>query len=60
MSIRLPKNATLGNLIAAVSDEVARLTRGSANTNVLVSYIVRDLLAKRRAQQESRRILKVA
>ena len=60
MSIRLPKNATLGDLIATVSDEVSRLTRGSANTNVLVSYIVRDLLAKRRAQQESRRILKVA
>lgn len=60
MSIQLPKNATLGDLIAAVTDEVSRLTRGSANTNILVSYIVRDLLAKRRARPESRRVLKFA
>ena len=56
MSIRLPNNATLGDLIAAVTDEVSRITRGSANTNVLVSYIVRDLLAKRKALPENRRV----
>ena len=55
MSIRLPNNATLGDLIAAVTDEVSRITRGSANTNVLVSYIVRDLLARRKAPRENRR-----
>ncbi len=60
MTIKLPKKATLGDLITAVTDEVTRLTRGSANTNILVSYIVRDLLAKRRARPESRRVLKIA
>ena len=60
MGIRLPKNATLGDLIAAVTDEVSRLTQGSANTNILVSYIVRDLLAKRRVRPEIQKMLKVA
>ena len=60
MGIRLQKNATLGDLIAAVTDEVSRLTQGSANTNILVSYIVRDLLAKRRVRPEIQRMLKVA
>ncbi len=60
MTIKLSKKATLGDLIAAVTDEVSRLTRGSANTNILVSYIVRDVLAKRRARPESRGVLKVA
>jgi len=60
MTIALPKKATLGDLIAAVTDEVSRLTQGSANTNILVSYIVRDLLAKRTARPETRKILKVA
>ena len=60
MAIRLPQNTTLGDLIAAVTDEVSRLTQGSANTNILVSYIVRDLLAKRKARPESRGMLKVA
>ena len=60
MDIRLPKNPTLGDLIAAVTDEVSRLTQGSANTNILVSYIVRDVLAKQRSLPEARRMLKVA
>jgi hypothetical protein len=60
MTITLPKKTTLGELIAAVTDEVSRLTQGSANTNILVSYIVRDLLAKRTARPETRKILKVA
>jgi hypothetical protein len=60
MTIKLPKKATLGDLITAVTDEVSRLTQGSANTNLLVSYIVRDVLAKRRPGPESRRLLKVA
>jgi len=60
MTITLPQKTTLGELIAAVTDEVSRLTEGSANTNILVSYIIRDLLAKRRVRPETRRILKVA
>ncbi len=60
MTITLPKKATLGDLIAAVTDEVSRLTQGSAKTNILVSYIIRDVLAKRRAMPENLRVLKVA
>jgi hypothetical protein len=60
MTITLPQKTTLGELIAAVTDEVSRLTQGSANTNILVSYIISDLLAKRRVRPETRRILKVA
>ena len=53
MTITLPKKTTLGDLIAAVTDEVSRLTEGSANTNILVSYIIRDVLAKRRVRPEN-------
>ena len=60
MTITLPQKTTLGELIAAVTDEVSRLTEGSANTNILVSYIISDLLTKRRVRPETRRILKVA
>ena len=60
MTIGLPKNSTLGDLIAAVTDEIAPLTRCSANTNLLVSYIVKDLFAKRRVRLKRRRILKIA
>jgi len=60
MSMRLLKKATLGDLIAAVTDEVSPLTRGSANTNILVSYIVRDLFATRRVRLKRRTVLKMA
>jgi len=60
MTIALPKKATLGDLIAAVTDEVAPLTRSSANTNILVSSIVKDLFAKRRVRLKKRRVLKIA
>jgi hypothetical protein len=60
MTIGLPKKATLGDLIAAVTDEISPLTRGSANTNILVSYIVKDLFAKRRVRLKRRRVLKIA
>lgn len=60
MTIGLPKKATLGDLIAAVTDEIAPLTRCSANTNLLVSYIVTDLFAKRRVRLKRRRVLKIA
>jgi hypothetical protein len=51
----------LGELIAAVTDAVSPLTRGSANiNNILVSYIVRDLIAQRRVRLSRRRMLKFA
>ena len=59
MSMRLPKKATLGDLIAAVTDKVSPLTRGAANTNILVSYIVRDLFASRRVRLKRRTVLKM-
>lgn len=60
MTIALPKKATLGDLIAAVTDEISPLTRGSANTNILVSHIVKDLFAKRRVRLKRRRVLIIA
>jgi len=60
MSIRLPKSTTLGDLIAAVTDEVSPVTRGNGNTNILVSYIVKDLFATRRVRLKRRTILKLA
>ncbi len=60
MSIRLPKSTTLGDLIAAVTDEVSPVIRGNGNTNILVSYIVKDLFATRRVRLKRRTILKLA
>jgi hypothetical protein len=60
MTLRLPKKITLGDLIAAVTDEVSPLTGGAAKTNILVSYIVRDLFASRRVRLKTRRTLKIA
>jgi hypothetical protein len=58
--MRLPKKMTLGDLIAAVTDEVSPVTRGAANTNILVSYIVRDLFATHRVRLKKRTVLKLA
>lgn len=60
MAMELRKKATLGELIAAVTDEVSRATRGSENTNILVSHIVRDLFTTRRVRLKRRRVLKIA
>ena len=60
MTREIPKTSTLGDLIAAVTDEVSRKTQRSANTNILVSYIVKDLFARRRVRLKGRRVLKFA
>ena len=60
IKMKLPKKTTLGDLIAAVTDEVSRVTRGSANTSVLVSYIVKDLIARRQVQLKNRNVLIMA
>jgi len=60
MTKALLTQSTLGELIAAVTDEVARQTRGSANTNVMVSIILRELFAKRRVRLKGRRVLIIA
>ena len=42
--------ATLGDLIAAVTDEVSPLTNNPTKTNVLVSYILNDLFVTKRVR----------
>lgn len=60
MAMGRTTKATLGELIATVTDEVTRLTRGSGNTNILVSQIVRHLFATRRVRLKRRGVLKLA
>lgn len=60
MTLRLPQKITLGDLIAAVTDEVSPVARGAPNANILVSYIVRDLFASRRVRLKKRGTLKIA
>jgi hypothetical protein len=60
MAMGLKKKATLGELIAAVTDEVTRSTPEAADTNILVSQIVRHLFATRRVRLSRRGVLKLA
>ena len=43
-------NTTLGDLIAAVTDEVMPLAGNQANADALVSYILNDLLVAKRVR----------
>lgn len=47
-------NTTLGDLIAAVTDEVMPLAGNQANANALVSYILNDLLVAKRVRLRRR------
>jgi hypothetical protein len=49
---------TLGELIVAVTDEVAPIAADQRATNALVSYILQDLFLKRRIRLRKRAILK--
>lgn len=51
-------NTTLGELIVAVSEEVAPMQADHATTNALVAYIVQDLFLKRRARLRKKSSLK--
>ena len=51
---------TLGDLIAAVTDEVSPLTDSSIKTDILVSYILNDLLATRRVRFKNRSALNIS
>jgi hypothetical protein len=46
--------ATLGDLIAAVTDEVMPLAGSQANADALVSYILNDLLVAKRVRLRKR------
>jgi len=50
MTDREPIDITIGDLIAAVTEAVALLTRNKGKTNHLASYILRDLFARCRVR----------
>jgi len=60
MRSRKEVNTTLGDLIAAVSDAVTPLARSRADANILVSYILNDLIASRRVRLRKPAMLKLA
>jgi hypothetical protein len=49
---------TLGDLIAAVTDEVKPFVRDSSGRYAVVSYILNDLLARRRQRTHDRSLRK--
>ena len=53
-NMRKQINATLGELIAAVTDEVLPVAGSRANAHALVSYILTDLFATRRVRLRRR------
>lgn len=50
MRVKKQINTTLGELIAAVTDEVTPIAGSQANADALVSYIVNDLLIAKRVK----------
>jgi hypothetical protein len=51
-------DSTLGDLIAAVFDVVNRSAHHTANADVLVSYILNDLIASQRVRLKNRSAVK--
>ena len=47
-------NTTLGDLIAAVTDEVMPIAGSEANADALVSYILNDMLIAKRVRLRKR------
>ena len=47
-------DTTLGDLIAAVTDEVMPIAGSEANADALVSYILNDLIVARRLRMKKR------
>jgi hypothetical protein len=58
MRTRKQINTTLGDFIAAVTDEVMPLAGNQANADALVSYILNDLLIARRMRLKKRSAFK--
>jgi hypothetical protein len=58
MSAEKRVNTTLGELIVAVTDQVAPLTADRVTTSALVSYILQDLFLKRRVRLRKRSALR--
>lgn len=53
-----PIDTTLGELIAAVTDEVMPLAGNQANADALVSYILNDLFVAKRVRLRKRSALR--
>jgi len=60
MRSRKEVNTTLGDLIAAVSDAVTPLARSRSEANILVSFILNDLIASRRVRLRTPSMLELA
>ena len=58
MRVKKRINTTLGELIAAVTDEVMPIVGSQANADALVSYIVNDLLIAKRVKLRKRASLR--
>ena len=58
MRVKKQINTTLGELIAAVTDEVMPIAGDQANADALVSYIVNDLLMAKRVRLRKRASLR--
>ena len=58
MRANKPIDTTLGDLIAAVTDEVMPIVGSQANADALVSYILNDLLIAKRLRMKKRLVLK--
>ena len=58
MRVKKPIDTTLGDLIAAVTDEVMPLAGNQANADALVSYILNDLFVAKRVRLRKRSALR--
>jgi hypothetical protein len=58
MNRKQPIDTTLGDLIAAVTDEVMPLAGNQANANALVSFILKDLFEAKRIRLRRRTALR--
>lgn len=56
MMAQKPIQTTLGDLIVAVTEEVAPISTDRTTTNALVSYILQDLFLKRRVRLRNKSI----
>jgi hypothetical protein len=50
MRVKKQIHTTLGELIAAMTDEVLPVARNQTNANALVSYILNELITSRRVR----------
>jgi hypothetical protein len=59
MRAKRKRKITFGDLIVAVTDQVSLLTRHDGATNLLVSRILKDLMASRRVKLRNGVVVKI-